>query len=105
MAEREIVWTVTAEQQFQKILEYWLDKNKSSEYPTRILKLVDDHIADISNRPDSYRLTEYNNTSVCVIGVFNIYFKKKNDKVYITCFWDNRQDPHKLQKVLRRKRF
>jgi len=59
MAERKIIWTATADKQLQLILDYWLDRNKSAEYPNKILRLVDEYVEQIVNRPDSYRLTEH----------------------------------------------
>jgi hypothetical protein len=103
MAEREIIWTVTAEKQLDNILEYWFNKNLSVEYPNRILRLVDEYIEIINNSPDSFRLTEYANHRVCVMGVFSIYFKRIDNLIYITCFWDNRQSPKRLKRILKRK--
>ncbi len=101
MAERKIVWTATADMQLQCILEYWLNKNKSTKYPTKILRLVDEYVEHISNRPNSFRLTEHSGTRICVIGTFSIYFKTINHIIYITCFWDNRQNPKRLRRILR----
>lgn len=102
MAERKIVWTATADQQLQDILNYWLDKNKSTEYPTKILRLVNEYVEQIATRPDSFRLTEHSTNRVCVLGTFSIYFKKIQNIIYITCFWDNRQNPKRLRRILRR---
>ncbi len=102
MAEGKIVWTATADKQLQHILDYWLNRNKSAEYPNKILRLVDEYVEHILNRPDSFRITEYSNTRVCVMGTFNIYFKKIHNVIFITCFWDNRQNPKRLRKIIRR---
>jgi plasmid stabilization system protein ParE len=103
MAERKIIWTATADKQLQLILDYWLDRNRSAEYPNKILRLVDEYVEQIANRPDSYRLTEHRNNRVCVMGTFSIYFKRINNTVYITSFWDNRQNPKRLKRILKRK--
>jgi hypothetical protein len=102
MAEREIVWTATADKQLQHTLDYWLDRNKSIEYPNKILLLLDEYIEHIANRPDAFRLTHHTTNRVCVMGTFSIYFKEINNVIYITCFWDNRQNPKRLRIVLRR---
>ena len=86
MVERVIIWTETADRQLQDILEYWLKKNESSEYPKKILQLVDEYIGYISQRPDSFKLTEHSQNRICVIGVFSIYFKRKVNQIYVTCF-------------------
>lgn len=103
MVEREIIWTETAEKQLQNALDYWLEKNASVEYPKKLLRLVDEYVGYISERPDSYKLTEHGKNRVCVMGTFNIYFKRTANQIYITCFWDNRQDPKRLTRILRRR--
>lgn len=103
MVERKIIWTATADKQLQLILDYWLERNKSAEYPNKILQLVDEYVEQIAIRPDSYRLTEHRNNRVCVMGTFSIYFKCIKSIVFITSFWDNRQNPKKLKRILRQK--
>ena len=34
------------------------------------------------------------------MGNFSIYYKMLEDKLIVTAFWDNRQDPKKLFKLL-----
>ena len=35
------------------------------------------------------------------MGHFSIYYKLTKDKLIITAFWDNRQDPKKLLESIR----
>ena len=48
MVERKIIWTATADKQLQLILDYWLERNKSAEYPNKILQLVDEYVEQIA---------------------------------------------------------
>lgn len=40
MAQRNVVWTKTADIQFVGVLQYWLEKNKSNVYPRKLIRLV-----------------------------------------------------------------
>jgi plasmid stabilization system protein ParE len=103
MVKRNIVWSKTATRQLHHILDYWLNRNKSIAYPNKILDLVDEYTEMIIQRPLSFRLCGHNSNRVCIIGVFSIYFKVNSSKIIITSFWDNRQDPKKITKILRKR--
>lgn len=37
------------------------------------------------------------------MGHFSIFYQYDDNRILITAFWDNRQDPLKLEKLLRKK--
>lgn len=59
MAQREVVWTRTADLQFASILEYWANRNKSSIYSKKLIGLVSRRTKQISLEPFSYQLTDF----------------------------------------------
>ncbi|MEQ8910558.1 MAG: type II toxin-antitoxin system RelE/ParE family toxin [Vicingaceae bacterium] len=99
----EIVWTETAKSQFLDILAYWIQKNHSNNYSLKIIDLVEDRLDFISTNPKASTKTDYSATRKCAMGHFSIIYKLTKDKIYITAFWDNRQSPDKLQKILKEK--
>lgn len=100
MAKRKVVWTSTARVQRRNVLKYWLDRNKSSEYPKALISQIKSRIKYIADRPQMFYDTEFTDTKVCYMGHFSIFFKTTTEKVIITPFWDNRDDPEKLLKML-----
>lgn len=101
MAKRDIIWTKTADLQFVGILEYWVKRNKSASYSKKLLRLVPKRTNQISEKPFSYRSTDFKDIRVSALGNFSIYYKVTDEKIIIiTAFWDNRQDPKKLLKAL-----
>ncbi len=100
MAKRDIVWTRTADIQFIGVLEFWVKKNKSSIYSKKLLKLVTQRTLQISKTPFIYKLTNFNDVRMAPLGNFSIYYKVTDEQKLITAFWDNRQDPKKLLKIL-----
>jgi plasmid stabilization system protein ParE len=101
MAKRDIIWTKTADLQFVGILEYWVKRNKSASYSKKLLRLVSKRTNQISEKPFSYRSTDFKDIRVFALGNFSIYHKVTDEKIIIiTAFWDNRQDPKKLLKAL-----
>ena len=51
MAKRTIIWTRTADIQLVGVLEYWVKRNKSSNYSKKLLWLVTERTLQISAFP------------------------------------------------------
>ncbi|MGM0626277.1 MAG: type II toxin-antitoxin system RelE/ParE family toxin [Bacteroidota bacterium] len=100
MAKREVIWTKTADLQFVGILEYWLNRNKSNLYSKKLLKLVSKKTAQIAKNPYVFKSTEFKDVRVAPMGNFSIYYKITNQHIIISAFWDNRQDPKHLLRLL-----
>ena len=104
MAKRNVIWTRTADIQFVGILEYWVKKNKLNRYSKKLLKLVSERTKQIAERPLIYKATDFKDTRVASLGNFSIYYKFNDTEIIITAFWDNRQNPKKLLKILENKK-
>ena len=103
MAKRNVIWTRTADIQFVGILEYWANRNKSNTYSKKLLQLVSKRTKQIAKNPLIYKEADFKNTRVASLGNFSIFYKVTNEEIIITAFWDNRQNPKKLLKVLENK--
>lgn len=101
MVERSIIWTKTADIQFVGILEYWVKNNKSTAYSKRLVALVTERTKQLSLSPEIYKKTNFKNTRVAALGNYSIYYQTNRSAIIITAFWDNRQDPEKLLKILK----
>lgn len=104
MAQRNVIWTRTADIQFVGILEYWVKRNKSNSYSKKLLKLVSARTKQIAENPLIYKATDFKNTRVASLGNFSIYYKVNETEIIITAFWDNRQNPKELLKILNSKK-
>jgi len=100
MAKRNVVWTRTADLQFVGILEYWVKRNKSNAYSKKLVKLVSERTKQIADKPLIYKATDFKDVRVASLGNFSIYYKVSEKEIIITAFWDNRQNPEKLLKIL-----
>lgn len=102
MAERTVVWTRTADLQFVGILEYWVRKNKSNSYSKKLMKLVFKRTKQIAESPFIFKSTDYKDIRVASLGNFSIFYRVTEEQIIVTSFWDNRQNPKKLLKILER---
>lgn len=104
MARRNVIWTRTADLQFVGILEYWINRNKSKTYSKKLIKLVAKRTAQIAETPFIYKAIDFNDVRVTSIENFSIYYKVTHEAIIVMAFWDNRQDPKKLLKILQNKK-
>lgn len=100
MAKRNVIWTRTADLQFVGILEYWVKRNKSNIYSKKLVKLVSERTKQIANNPLIYKKTNFKDVRVASLGNFSIFYKTYKEEIIISAFWDNRQDPKKLLKII-----
>jgi plasmid stabilization system protein ParE len=100
MVKRKIVWTRTADIQFVGVLEYWVKRNKSSSYSKKLVRLVAKRTAEIADNPFMNKSTDFINTRVVSLGNFSIFYEVTEKQIIISSFWDNRQNPTKLLKIL-----
>lgn len=99
---RQVVWTQTAARQRRNILEYWVDRNKSNTYSLKLLKASKSKTDLIAKNPELFRETNYPETRMAAMGHYSIFYKFNSAEIIITAFWDNRQDPKKLLKELKK---
>jgi plasmid stabilization system protein ParE len=100
MVRRTVVWTETAARQRREILKYWIKRNGSTVYAEKLIKLTARQIQVIISHPESFKSTSYADTRESAMGHFSIYYKLTKDKLIITAFWDNRQDPKNLLEII-----
>jgi len=104
MAQRTVRWTRTADIQYVGILEYWLKRNKTATYSKKLIKIVAERTKQLAETPFIYKKADFKNTRVASIGNFSIFYLVTKDEILITAFWDNRQDPKKLLRILKDKK-
>ena len=100
MAQKQIVWTRTAANQRRLVFEYWNENNNSTAYSEKLLVQIKQRLDTLLEFPKSGRKTVFKNTFVTSLGHYGIFYQFNKSQLIITGFWDNRQDPKKLLKLL-----
>ena len=101
MARKIIIWSETAVRQRRGIFQYWNNRNKSTNYTNRLRKLINERINLIQSNPEAYLNSGFNENHVTIIEHFCLYYKILQEEILITAFWDSRQDPDNLLKILK----
>ncbi len=100
MAKRKIVWTETAAKQRREILKYWTDRNKITTYAEKLIEITAKHLKVISKNPEAFKETEIDEVRESAMGHFSLYYKITANLIIVMAFWDNRQEPKTLLKVI-----
>jgi plasmid stabilization system protein ParE len=100
MAKRVVVWTETAAKQRREVLKYWTLRNGSTTFAEKLIKIIKEKTKLIAKFPQSGRLSDFENVHVSAMGHFSIFYKVEEDQIIIVAFWDNRQDPKSLLKLI-----
>jgi len=71
--------------------------------PKNFLSWFQKKTAQIAKNPYVFKSTEFKDVRVVPMGNFSIYYKITNQHIIISAFWDNRQDPKHLLRLLENK--
>jgi len=97
-----IFWTQTAINQRNYIFDYWNKRNKSNSYSKKLNLEIRERIELLKSQPDIGKKTNFGQTRAIIMGHYSILYKIDKPKIIITGFWDNRQDPKKLLRFLKK---
>ena len=97
-----IFWTRTAVKQRDHIFDYWNNRNKNKTYSQKLNLAIKKRIELLKSHPEIGKETNFGETRTISMGHYSILYKIDKPGIIITGFWDNRQDPKKLLKFLKK---
>ncbi len=97
----KINWSETAEQEYLCILNFWKKVTKSSEYSMKIKDKVEE-VEDLISLFPLTGFVVYQNErmkvrKIVILKNYSIFYEVLDDSIEILYFWDNRQNPNKLE--------
>jgi plasmid stabilization system protein ParE len=101
MVDVNIYWTNTAVKQRNYILKYWIKHNNSNQYSIKLKLEIEKKTDLLKTNPKLGKTIDFQNTRILVMGHFSIIYQQLKNNIYITGFWDNRQDPAKLLQLIK----
>jgi plasmid stabilization system protein ParE len=93
----QVVWSDDALIDYNQNIDYLL-KEWSERVASEFVEDVEATIELINDFPELYPLTEYLGVRRAVVRKqITLFFKIKDEKIYLIRFWNNYQDPKKLR--------
>ncbi len=97
---KQIVWSRKAQSDRKRILQYWIERNKSKHYSIKLNQLFQNAALLIAHYPHIGTPTSFKNVRSKVVSYYQIFYEEVNDAVHILTIWDSRQNPERLLKHL-----
>ena len=97
--ELKVSWSSEAEIQYYDILLFWIEKTKSEKYSEQIENEVTKIIQTLKDFPRIGAIYQKREVRrVIVLSYFSIFYRilEEQNEIEIVDFWDNRNDPKKL---------
>ena len=101
MDKLKIFWTKNAIKQRNYVLEYWSKRNKSDTFSKKLYIKISERTSILKSHPEIGKEVNFPNTRTISMGHYSIFYKFQENKIIITAFWDNRQDPNQLLDFLK----
>jgi len=93
MVKYKIEWSIEARLDLLDILNFYIDRNKSSGYSKKIKSRVNSSIKLISKNPLIGLQTQIVTVRAFVTGDYQIIYEIIDDLILIIMIWDCRRDP------------
>ena len=86
MVKKEIVWSIRANKELKKNLEFYNKRNKSAKYSLKLLSEIDKLLDTLSQSEFIGRLTVNKKTGVLVMKVYLIFYEINENRIEIISF-------------------
>ncbi|MHA6278676.1 type II toxin-antitoxin system RelE/ParE family toxin [Salinimicrobium sp. CAU 1759] len=102
MDEIEILWTFTAKGQRDQVFRYWNERNGNTNYSRKLNTVIRERLEILRTHPEVGKPANFPESRILILRHYSIIYKCDSPKIFITGFWDNRKDPAKLLRFLKK---
>lgn len=92
---RRVIWSLKAQQEREHILQYWINRNKSTSYSKILQDLFNQRIEIILDFPQIGSETNRSDIRFIVVRKYLLFYHVFDDTIVIISIWDGRQNPSK----------
>ena len=97
MVKRQIIWTHRANEERKEILSYWIQRNKSKVFSSKLNKLIIESLRLTAQFPETGRKTTLDNVRVKIVREYLLFYEVTDTALIILSIWDNRRDEKSLK--------
>lgn len=98
----KLFWSNTAVQQRNSVFAFWNERNQSKTYSRKLNLEIRQRTVLLKLYPEMGKKTIFESTRAIIMGHYSILYKIDANRIIITAFWDNRNDPEQLIKFLKK---
>lgn len=98
---KQVIWSLRAQNDKKEILDYWRQRNKSNTYSKKLNELFKESIKIILDFPQIGKVTDDTKARIKIVRDYLIIYEETETQIVILTIWGSRQDPEKLEKILK----
>ena len=102
MAEKKVIWSIRAQNDRRRLLEYWINRNKSTSYSIKLNKSFIEAERLIAVHPEIGKPTDIRNIRIKLIRDYLMIYKITDDFIQILTLKDARQHPSEVEKTTKK---
>ena len=96
---KEIVWSKRALIERFQILDYWINRNKSSVFSRKLDNLFIQNIELLTHHPFIGKKTNFKQVRIKIVRNYLIFYQIEETKINILSVKDGRQNPSKFKNI------
>ncbi|KAA5545691.1 type II toxin-antitoxin system RelE/ParE family toxin [Adhaeribacter rhizoryzae] len=100
MAKKRIIWTKEAKLDFKATLQYYTERNGTSDYSKKLADEIFQIIEKLQNNFFLGRQTSDASVRILIKSTFSIFYEIKEKEILILVVWDSRRNPDELEKYI-----
>lgn len=89
---RQVIWTISAQNERREILAYSIKRNQSKTFSIKLNKLITTALKDVSKSPFIGRKTEIPDVRVKTVREYLIFYQISAKAIFVLSVWDGRRD-------------
>jgi len=97
MAQKQIRWTSRAINDKFDILQYWINRNKSTTFSEKLDQLFDKALNQLIPFPEQGKKTVHRNIRIKIVRSYLIYYLIEDQFITVIRIWDGKKDPKKFK--------
>lgn len=97
---KSIVWSAVAKRNLKRIKRFYDERNQTSDYSKRLLRVFKDSAALIEKQPLIGKNTDMEGVKAFIILNYIIFYELLENHILILMVWDCRRDPEQVKKFL-----
>ena len=98
---KPLVWSVVAKRNIKRIKQFYDERNQSSDYSKKLLRVFKDSAELIERQPLIGKNTDVDGVKAFIILDYIIFYELLEKHILILMVWDCRMDPDQVKKFLK----
>ncbi len=98
---KQVIWSLRAQKDKKEIFKYWSERNKSNRYSQKLNQLFKEAIQLLREHPYIGRSTDDDSIRIKIVRDYLMIYEVTENSINILSIWDGRQDPSKLEDILK----